>query len=207
MCDACRELLVCIDAPIASRPGASARSGASRESDLAGTASITVYARFVYAEPVRHAIHLLKYQGERARSEWFADELQALVVPLLRDDLVIAPVPLAGRRERMRGFNQSAEIAQRLSTLTGANYAPFLKRVRDTQPQVELSGLERIHNVRGAFSATASLDRSTVIVVDDVVTTGATLRECARACLAAGAGSVIGIAAASGLTGASGSGS
>jgi ComF family protein len=197
MCSACRRQLIVLDAAFTRRPDD--RLEAGRGAELAATGPISIVARFAFAEPVRHAIHLLKYGGERARSEWFALELQSLIDPLIRDDILLVPVPLTKRRERLRGFNQSAEITRHLSKLTGAPHDVPLRRIRETRPQVELSGLERIHNVRGAFQAASSLDRRTVILIDDVVTTGATLRECATACLAAGASAVVGLAAASGL--------
>lgn len=196
MCSACRSRIRYLDS--------SRTVSVSVQGDGAGATcarTVPIVARFVFAEPVRHAIHLIKYRGERARSEWFAAELRALIEPWADDNALVVPVPLTKRRERNRGFNQSAEIALRLSKLAGVACNPAaLRRVRETQPQVELTGLERIHNVRGAFEAAEPLDGRTVILIDDVATTGSTLRECAAACYAAGALSIVGIAAASGWT-------
>ena len=104
-------------------------------------------------------------------------------------DLVL-PVPLAPRRLRERGYNQSAEIARLL-----AGRAPlelFLcERSRDTAAQAELPWAERRRNVRGAFRCTRAIPGGTVAVVDDVMTTGATLDEMAATLKQAGARRVV----------------
>lgn len=157
-----------------------------------------LWARYSYAEPVRRAVHLLKYEGQRARAEWFAEQLEPLVVELRHAKAMFEPVPLTSRRERKRGYNQSREIAQRLAERTRIPVGNDIRRIRETRPQVELDGHERILNVRGAFDAHASVAGKHIILVDDVITTGATMRECAAACFEAGAASVVGIAAAIG---------
>ncbi|MBI5519607.1 MAG: ComF family protein [Desulfovibrio sp.] len=107
---------------------------------------------------------------------------------LLEADCLV-PVPLHPRRLLSRGFNQSREIARllaarrRLPILQGA-----LSRVRRTTPQMELAREERAENIRGAFAARAEvLEGRNALLVDDIMTTGATLEECARAMCAAGA--------------------
>ena len=162
---------------------------------------IRIVARFSYQEPVRRAIHLVKYDGQFARSEWLAAQVAPIVNSLRHGSTVIEPVPLTTQRSAMRGFNQSTEIAKHLASMTGIQYQESLTRVRETRPQVELSGIDRIANVRGAFAAADSVQDRHVVVIDDVATTGATLRECARACYAAGAKAVVGVAVASGGAG------
>lgn len=179
------------------------RLGASRSTSLddalqGGAAAVGLRARFVFAGPARKAVHLLKYGGERARAEWFAQIIEPILPPADGDMAVFVPVPLTERRQRKRGYNQSAEIAKHLSRRTGIPVVSAALRVRETQPQVELNGIERLHNVRGAFSATQAVKGKHVILIDDVVTTGATMRECGRACYAAGALSVTGVAATAG---------
>lgn len=171
----------------------------SAQIQRAGINSHPVYARFAYLEPVRSAIHLLKYHGQSARAAWFSEQIEPLVASLDSANAILEPVPLTARRERARGFNQSREIARHLSALTGFRLGNDVHRVRETRPQVELNGLERIANVRGAFSATHEVAGKHVILVDDVITTGATMRECAAACFGAGAVVVVGVAVASGL--------
>jgi ComF family protein len=107
----------------------------------------------------------------------------------------VLPVPLSTQRLRERGFNQSWELARRLGQIFGlACSADLLLRPVDTAHQLELSLLERAHNLRGAFMV-APQQRQAIVgqrlaLVDDVMTTGATLREATRALLEAGAASV-----------------
>lgn len=187
LCAMCSERLVDLDGP------------GTREPTGTDFSPFELHARFVYVEPVRRAIHLLKYERQRARSEWFASQLEPLVAPLIDGHSVLQPVPLTSRRQRDRGFNQSTEIARHLSKRLGIPMRDDLSRTRETRPQVELSGLERVANVRGAFRADAQFDGCRVLLVDDVITTGATMRECASACFEAGAESVVGLAIARGL--------
>lgn len=163
-----------------------------------GAAAVELRARFLFAGPARKAVHLLKYRGERARAEWFAQMMQPILPSGSVGDLVFVPIPLTERRQRKRGYNQSFEIATHLSRLTGIPVVTGASRVRETQPQVELDGIARLHNVRGAFQASDVVRDKHVILIDDVVTTGATMRECGRACYEAGALSVVGVAATAG---------
>ncbi len=102
----------------------------------------------------------------------------------------IIPVPLHPRRERERGFNQSAVLAKRLAGAKGLRAASgWLVRTKNVPPQATLESAARETNVRGAFAVRrpAKVRGRTVLLVDDVFTTGATLRECSRALKAAGA--------------------
>ena len=95
----------------------------------------------------------------------------------------LIPVPLHPTRKRERGFNQSGEIARHFSRIVGIPVAQhWLLRTRPTKVQAGLTRRERRHNVSGAFamSKQADVDGKTVLVIDDVFTTGATLNECAR---------------------------
>ncbi len=99
-------------------------------------------------------------------------------------DLVV-PVPLGRRRLRQRGFNQSALLAR----FAFGKYTEVLERVRETRPQSELSEKERFRNIKNAFKVKAgkNLADKRILLVDDVLTTGATAEECARVLRAAGA--------------------
>jgi len=108
-----------------------------------------------------------------------------------RPELVI-PVPLHPRRLRARGFNQSLETSRLLARELGVPVgAEVLRRCRHTRPQVSLPARERRENVQGAFVAdeAAVLGRR-ILLVDDIMTTGGTLRECARTLRRAGASNV-----------------
>jgi len=118
--------------------------------------------------------------------------------PPIRLDCLTAvvPVPLSREQRRRRGFNQSERLAVELARRLALPVCTLmLQRVRDTRPQVRLSASERARNVRGAFQA-AGRDQvadQVVLLVDDVLTTGATLNECARVLKRAGAADVYGI--------------
>lgn len=102
---------------------------------------------------------------------------------------LVAPVPLHPRRLLARGFNQSLELARLLASRRNLPLLPdVLLRVRRTVPQMELKREERALNIRGAFAARAEgLAGRSALLVDDIMTTGSTLEECARALLSAGA--------------------
>jgi ComF family protein len=114
------------------------------------------------------------------------------------DPALIVPVPLHTRPLRRRGFNPAALLARSLARASGAAIAPTgLNRLRDTPSQTGLDRGARRRNVRGAFAAAPRLRApSDVWLVDDVVTTGATLREAARALRAAGARRIVAVCAA-----------
>ena len=162
-------------------------------------------APFAYADPlVRELIHTYKYGGARELAPLLAGEA-ALLLERYRirphGPAVIVPIPLARSRERARGFNQARLLAQAIGARLGLPVAEALRRVRATPPQVGLIGYQaRQANVAGALllaDAAAVLDR-TVILVDDVSTSGATLTEAARALRAAGARTVWAIVIAKG---------
>jgi ComF family protein len=144
-------------------------------------------------------IQQMKYEGFFALTEPLAD-LMVLAWPKWQLPVdVIVPVPLHARRERQRGYNQSALLVQHLSRRLGwtADYEA-LRRVKRTRPQVGLTVAERRQNVANAFAVTAGHDLAGkhVLMIDDVCTTGATMASAARALLAAGARSVSGYTAA-----------
>ena len=144
-------------------------------------------AALAYAFPADALVHSLKFRGELALAPLLALLLKEKI-SLQGVDCVI-PVPLSRRRLKERGYNQSAEIARHLG------HAKLLvsacERSRDTAPQLELPFDERRRNVRGCFISRESLDGASVAVVDDVMTTGATLEEMAATLKRAGAVRVV----------------
>lgn len=114
---------------------------------------------------------------------------------------LVAPVPLGQRRMKERGYNQAALIAWPLAVFAGWQYTPAaIRRVRETRSQVGLSAEERRANMQAAFWADArQVEGRTVLIVDDVATTGATLSACAQAFRDAGARSVLALTAARAL--------
>lgn len=142
-------------------------------------------AAFRYGFPVDRLVQSFKYGHRLAAAEWFAAELAA--AGPTQSDLVIA-VPLSTDRLAQRGFNQALELARPLARRLGL---PLLvdgvARARDTAPQAALPWKDRVRNVRHAFDCTVDLAGHCVMVVDDVMTTGATLDELARTLKAHGA--------------------
>lgn len=149
-----------------------------------------VTAAFAYAWPLAPLIHQYKYAGNLALAQLLA---QALNERLDGGVDLIIPMPLAPARLRDRGFNQALEIARVVSRLTGVPLAANgCRRVRDTVPQAALPWKERAKNIRGAFVCDADLNGLRVAVIDDVMTTGATLNELARNLRKAGAAGIQG---------------
>jgi ComF family protein len=146
-------------------------------------------AALAYAFPGDVLIRALKFRGELALAPLLAEMLHQRISRNENIDLVV-PVPLSLQRLRERGYNQSAEIARRLHAR--APLELFLcERSRDTAAQAELPWSERRRNVRGAFRCTRAIPGGTVAVVDDVMTTGATLDEMAAVLKQAGARRVV----------------
>jgi len=134
----------------------------------------------------------LKFSGRRNLVDLLAPQLGAAFYDTwTRSDAdVIFPIPLHPVRTRARGFNQSALLAERLSGLLGIPWNPrVLLRVRDTVPQVNLTDRERFQNVRRAFlcKKPQAVAGKQVLLVDDVMTTGATVRSAAGTLLEGGA--------------------
>jgi ComF family protein len=147
-------------------------------------------AAFVYAYPVDGLIHALKYGGQLALAGLFAHKLYQCIGKAAGVDLIV-PLPLHPERLAERGFNQAAEIAKSLSRLTGTAMDVQLgRRVRNTAPQTALPWRARAANMRQAFACEQDLSGLRVAVVDDVMTTGATLDEFARTLKRSGAARV-----------------
>jgi ComF family protein len=137
-----------------------------------------VAAPYAYAFPVDALIHALKYRGNLAIAPILAKALAAGSLPPV-DALI--PAPLAARRLRERGFNQAQELARivgrrlRLPVLAHA-----CRKLADTAPQAALPWKERARNVRGTFVCDVDLSGLRVAIIDDVMTSGATVNELAR---------------------------
>jgi ComF family protein len=143
---------------------------------------------WAYDFPADRLVHALKFRGRLQLAPWFARELASRLERI--PDLIV-PVPLHRSRLAQRGFNQAWEIARRLSALTGAPVLQSgVERTRPTASQALLPPGERRRNMRGAFECRIALRADSVVVVDDVMTTGATLDELARTLKRAGAAQV-----------------
>lgn len=151
-----------------------------------------------YAYPWDQLLTRFKFGGEIGLAGLFADLMlrDHAIAAHLRQAELLLPMPLAPRRLAERGFNQALELARRLAPRTRID-AGLLLRVRDTAPQSGLARAERLLNVRGAFAAdplrAARLRQRSVVLVDDVMTSGASLHSAARALREAGASSITAI--------------
>jgi ComF family protein len=145
----------------------------------------------LYAGPLRDAVQRFKFGRRPALARPLAALVLEQCAAAVPPRAVLVPIPLARERERERGFNQAALVAERVARGLGAPVRErWLARTRATAPQTELDAAERRANVRGAFVASTAAAGADVVLVDDVLTTGATAGECARALRAAGAASV-----------------
>jgi ComF family protein len=146
-------------------------------------------ALFRYEFPVDRLIQALKYGHQLALAAWLGHRLGERLVA--EDYDLLLPLPLHPSRLRTRGFNQSLEIARVTSRVLGIPLNPgILTRIRATPPQAELPLKERARNVRGAFECARDLAGIRILLVDDVMTTGSTLREAARILKLHGAGQI-----------------
>lgn len=165
-----------------------------------------VTAVYSYGDTVaREVVHALKYRYGEGVMGWVEEHIAAWAeeggADLVPRDAVFVPVPLHYRRYVTRGFNQAALIAAAFGRVLDLPVIPFLKRKRITKPQMKLSRAARLQNIVDAFVVSerartryGALGLPTVIVVDDVTTTGATLAACAKTLMAAGAKQVYGLA-------------
>ncbi len=165
----------------------------------AGAASPPVYgrARAVahFDGVVRRLVHEFKYADRQDARRLFGRWLVDCAAELIDDADIIVPVPLSRRRLLARRYNQAALLANELSHLTGLPVNPLvLERLRHTSPQVGLTHNQRRRNVAGAFAMAdvhgAAVRGRNVLLVDDVITTGATVEASARALQQAGAARV-----------------
>ena len=153
---------------------------------------------YVYEDEIRESMMRFKFHGREEYAEWYAEELILMQGAKLHDfraDAVV-PVPIHGRKLRIRGYNQAGVIARELADrLDLPLYANYLRRNRFTAPQKELSNHERIRNLMRAMepgpqSRRLSAQKKTprrVLLVDDIYTTGSTLEACSRVLKTTGA--------------------
>ena len=148
-----------------------------------------------YDGALKAVIHALKYEGRRSLARPLAALMRERAADLIASADCAVPVPLHASRRRHRGFNQAADLARHL----GLPVQHALRRVRATPTQTGLPAAQRHRNLRHAFAMrrfARDVTGCTVLLVDDVSTTGATLDACARVLKRAGAGAVIALTAA-----------
>jgi len=154
----------------------------------------------VFDNPVRNALHNLKYRRNISMGNSLAASMASFVRDLNWPINMVIPIPLGTQRMKERGYNQVGMVAKPLAMSLNVHYAPNqLKRRKETRSQVGLSSVERRENVRAAFEGGAGVVGKTVLVMDDVSTTGSTLSSSAEALYLSGAKDVFALTVARAL--------
>lgn len=143
----------------------------------------------VFDSSVQNALHTLKHRRYMGIGDALAIQMADFVHELNWNIDILVPVPLGEKRLKERGYNQVGLVAHPLANEIGLLYSPqSLRKTRDTRSQVGLSVSRRRENAKGAYQAEPeSVRRKSVLLTDDVSTTGSTMQSCAEALLAAGA--------------------
>jgi ComF family protein len=199
LCEPCRAKIRRLEEPLCRRCGVELPSASRMCGCRTRLRSLTrLRSAVAYEGPVEHAVHRFKYEGWRRLAEPLAQLLaERLVVEGVAARWVVA-VPLHAARLRQRGFNQADLLSRELRRRLVLGAPPgVLVRTRETPPQVGLDRRWRLSNVRDAFAWEGdALMGESILIVDDVATTGATLDACASALRAAGSGPVTGVSVA-----------
>ncbi len=156
---------------------------------LTDTTGLTACAAYRYKGSAARIVQSFKYGGNRWLSAFMAQAMLHAAVNTHTGFDCVCHVPLHNKKRRKRGFDQAELLSKRIAALTGKPYLPAIKRIRNTPSQTKLNAQERKENMRGAFEA-AQIVKGRVLLVDDVLTTGATAAACADVLKAAGAQSV-----------------
>ncbi len=157
-----------------------------RTSQLTGFTSYGDY----HAPALRRALHKIKIGGAQAALPAVAARAWERVGPVMQSQPLfqaIVPIPSNPERDRVRGFNPAAELARAIAARAGLTVRRSLIRIKTVQPQVELSRAERLKNLKDVFAWRGPRLTGRALLVDDVVTTGATLGDAARTLRNAGA--------------------
>ncbi len=189
----CRRCLATFEKPSAD----AARFLAPDAGVVAGVALELGVAAYAYSGQMRRALVALKYAGVARLAPILATAARPRFTELLAiaGRAVLTPVPVHAERMRVRGYNQARLLADELGDLAGIPVADVLTRVRPTVKQHRLNRTARLRNLREAF-ATVGKPSPVVVLVDDIITTTATLEACAQVLIDAGCQAVYGFAIA-----------
>jgi len=147
-------------------------------------------ALFAYRPPIDHWIHALKFNRDLAAARLLGELLAGRINDAADPPMALLPVPLHAARLRQRGYNQARELARPLQRMGLPLAKCDCRRRKHTAAQSGLPAKQRRHNIRSAFSVRTSLAGRDIMLLDDVMTTGATLNELAGTLKAAGASRV-----------------
>jgi len=156
----------------------------------------------VFDSPVQNALHTLKYRRNMGIADALARQIADFVHSLRWDVELLVPMPLGKKRLKERGYNQVGLVARLLAYELGLQYMPQgLWKTRDTRSQVGLSISQRRENVRNVYQAEVKMvNRRSILLMDDVATTGSTIQSSADALLSAGAQDVYALTIARALS-------
>lgn len=159
-------------------------------------------ALYQYTGDVKKSIYNFKYNNKREFADFYAQDIKKHLgkeICRWKADMFV-PVPLYQRRQQVRGFNQAQLLAKKLSFQYELPMEPHvLKRIRNTEPQKQVSGKKRNKNLENAFKIQENIVKlKKVVLVDDIYTTGSTIEQCSKVLLDAGAKEVYFIALAIG---------
>jgi ComF family protein len=143
----------------------------------------------VFDSPIQDALHTLKYRGNIGLGDMLAVQMCEFLLSLRWQVQAVVPVPLGKKRLKERGYNQTALVAQPLAYEAGMEYLPrALWKTRETRSQVGLTVSQRHENVHNAYQADPEAVKGrSILLMDDVATTGSTISACTDSLLSAGA--------------------
>jgi len=134
-----------------------------------------------YEGLIKEIILRIKYYGAFEAINELVEKAFKIRKPYIPENTVITFVPMFKKKEKRRGFNQAEIIAKKVGEMTGSNVLSLLEKIKDTPSQTKLDKEERLKNIRGLFKRKEGIIcNSNVLLVDDVWTSGATMKECAR---------------------------
>ena len=203
ICRRCRARLPVPPAPLCARCGAprlrtgrQERELSCRECERWPPAVRAARSACLLLPPADRVVHQLKYRGWWALAQPMAERMAAVALPpdVVAEARVVVPVPTTAARRRERGYNQAELLARGYAKRTGRQLLRALERSTGASSQTSLQPAQRAANVSSAFRLAAGVERGLlaahIILVDDVLTTGATAGECTRVLVAAGARAV-----------------
>lgn len=195
-CETCQGQIQRVTAPLCPRCGEPQTAVQTCQKCLQQVPAFEQLRSFAFFEgPLREAMHQLKYQNNVGVGEALSKHLIALYNELEWEIDLVSAVPLSKARLQERGYNQSGLLAKPFAYAIQKLYQPnAIQRMRETRSQVGLSIQERHTNVQDAFWGNTQLVKGkTILIIDDVTTTGATINACAQALAGAGAAAVYGL--------------
>ena len=199
ICDECIKTFLKADGFLCTKCGRKVGSEDSlckmcAKNDFAFEKAASVY---VYEGSVRTVVHKLKYSGEECLANFAAAEMSKKYETLGWNCDFITFVPMYRAKERARGYNQAELLARNVAENTGIECLPALLRTKNTTPQSYLDTAERMANLTGAIKVFEEyknkIENKRILVIDDILTTGSSLNECAKALIGAGAEKVYGL--------------